>query len=249
MHITGCRRRRPASTTKWMAGVLLAALTANLHAQPVRWRGDFVYFADSAHFTDCASGKRWPVAMTGDYLALERAYLHWQSAPTAPLLVNFDGRLEVREPMEGPAREHMIVDRFASVEPGNTCAMVSTAKQKATAALKDTYWKLVEVGAAPVAMLPAQQREVRITLASEGSRLSGFSGCNQLIGSYEARDQTLRFQAAGTMMACEPPLMELERKVHGALGATMAYRIEGERLILLGADGRPLASFDAVYLR
>ncbi|MDM0104281.1 META domain-containing protein [Variovorax sp. J22R24] len=231
--------------------MLVAALAACLHAQPVRWRGEFVYFADSAAFTDCASGKRWPVAMTGDYLALERAYLHWHSAPTAPLLVNFDGRLEIREPMEGPAREHMIVERFASVEPGNTCEMVSTGKQKqkATAALKDTYWKLAEIGGAPVAMLPGQQREVRITLASEGSRLSGFSGCNQLIGSYEAKDQTLRFQAAGTMMACEPPLMELERKVHVALGATSAYRIEGERLIILGADGKTLAGFDAVYLR
>ncbi|MDM0001996.1 hypothetical protein QTI24_25550 [Variovorax sp. J22P240] len=134
MHITAHRSRRPTPTAKWMAGVFLAALTAILHAQPVHWRGEFVYFADSAHFTDCASGKRWPVAMTGDYLALERAYLHWHSAPTAPLLVNFDGRLEVREPMEGPAREHMIVDRFASVEPGNTCAMVSTGKLKTTAA-------------------------------------------------------------------------------------------------------------------
>ena len=131
MDITGCRWRRHTSTAKWMAGMLLAAfagLSTSLHAQPMHWRGEFVYFADSAHFTDCASGKQWPVVMTGDYLALERAYMHWQSAPKAPLLVNFDGRPEVREPMEGPAREHMVVDRFASVEPGNTCAMVSVGK-------------------------------------------------------------------------------------------------------------------------
>ena len=131
MDITGCRWRRHTSTAKSMAGMLLAALaglSTSLHAQPMHWRGEFVYFADSAHFTDCASGKQWPVVMTGDYLALERAYMHWQSAPKAPLLVNFDGRPEVREPMEGPAREHMVVDRFASVEPGNTCAMVSVGK-------------------------------------------------------------------------------------------------------------------------
>ncbi|MDM0074515.1 hypothetical protein QTH90_08985 [Variovorax sp. J2P1-59] len=139
MHISWRLGHSPTSTAKWMACTLLAALFASAHAQPVQWRGEFVYFADSAAFTDCASGKRWPVAMTGDYLALERAYLRWHSAPKAPLLVNFDGRLEIREPMEGPAREHMIVERFASVEPGNTCAMVSTGKPKSTAALKDTY--------------------------------------------------------------------------------------------------------------
>lgn len=113
--------RRPNLRAKWITAVLLGALAASLHAQPVRWRGDFVYFADAAVFTDCASGKRWPVAMTGDYLALERAYLQWRSAPQAPLLANIDGRLEVREPMEGPAREHMVVDRFVSVQPGYTC--------------------------------------------------------------------------------------------------------------------------------
>jgi heat shock protein HslJ len=107
----------------------------------------------------------------------------------------------------------------------------------------------VDIGGTEVRMTPTQQQEVRITLASDGSRLMGFSGCNQLIGSYEAGDKSLRFQAAGTMMACEPELMELERKVHQALGLTTAYRIEGERLILVGADGRTLAAFDAVYLR
>lgn len=240
--------RRHASIVKW-ASTLLAALAMSGHAEPVQWRGEFVYFADSAIFTDCASGKPRPVAIHDDYLALERAYLHWRSAPGAPLLVNFVGRLEIMEPMEGPAREHMVVDRLASVEPGNTCEMVSTGKPKPRASLRDTYWKLADIGGTPVKMTPTQQREVRITMASDGSRLMGFSGCNQLVGSYEADDRSLRFQAAGTMMACEPELMELERNVLQALGVTTAYRIEGERLILVGADGRKLATFDAVYLR
>lgn len=237
------------STLKWMAGALLAGLATVLQAAPLQWRGEFVYFADSAIFTDCISGKPRPVAMHDDYLALERAYLQWRSAPGAPLLVNFTGRLEVMEPMEGPAREHMIVDRFASAEPGNTCEMVSAGKQKPRVSLRDTYWKLTDLGDTPVKMTPTQQREVRITLSSDGSRLMGFTGCNQLAGSYEADRRGLRFQAAGTMMACEPELMDLERKVHQALGFTTTYRIEGERLSLMGADGTTLASFDAIYLR
>ncbi len=112
---------RPNPKSKWITAAMLGALAASLQAQPVRWSGDFVYFADSAIFTDCASGKRWPVAMSGDFLALQHAYMQWQAEPKAPLLANFDGRLEVREPMEGPAREHMVVDRFVSVQPGYTC--------------------------------------------------------------------------------------------------------------------------------
>jgi len=87
----------------------------------LRWRGEFRYLADAATFTDCASGLRWPVAMAGDYLALERLYQQQRSAPGAALLVGFDGRLEVRAAMEGPPREHIVVDRSDATEPGAAC--------------------------------------------------------------------------------------------------------------------------------
>jgi uncharacterized lipoprotein YbaY/uncharacterized lipoprotein NlpE involved in copper resistance len=89
--------------------------------EPLRWRGEFVYLADAATFTDCASGLLWPVALTGDYLAAERLYMKMRSAPGAPLLVTFDGRLEVRPAMEGPAREHMVIDRLGDAESGVNC--------------------------------------------------------------------------------------------------------------------------------
>jgi uncharacterized lipoprotein NlpE involved in copper resistance len=89
--------------------------------EPLRWRGEFRYLADAATFTDCASGLRWPVAMAGDYLALERAYLQQRSAPGAPLVVAFDGRLKVRAAMEGPPREHIVVDRHGGAEPAASC--------------------------------------------------------------------------------------------------------------------------------
>jgi uncharacterized lipoprotein NlpE involved in copper resistance len=108
----------------WTAATLLW-LAASLHAEPAHWRGDFVYFADAASFTDCASGRRWPVAMTADAAALQQGYLEWRKEPTAPLLVNFDGRLELREAMEGAPREQMVVERFRSVEPGYTCAKLA----------------------------------------------------------------------------------------------------------------------------
>jgi uncharacterized lipoprotein NlpE involved in copper resistance len=89
--------------------------------EPLRWRGEFVYMADAAMFTDCASGLRWPVATAGDYLAAERRYAQSRSGPGAPVVVSFDGRLEVLPAMEGPPREHMVVERFGGAEPGGNC--------------------------------------------------------------------------------------------------------------------------------
>ena len=122
--------RRSISNTRWIAGMALVGLTASLHAEPLYWRGELVYFADAASFTDCASGKRWPVAMAGDFLSMQRSYMQWQSAPVAPLLVSFEGRLEVREAMEGPPREQMVVDRFSSAQPGDSCALVTKGKPR-----------------------------------------------------------------------------------------------------------------------
>jgi len=89
--------------------------------ESLRWRGEMVYMADAANFIDCASGVRWPVVMTGDYLAMERAYTQGRTAPGAPLLVAFDGRLAVMPGMDGPPREHMLVAAFIAAEPGRRC--------------------------------------------------------------------------------------------------------------------------------
>ena len=65
----------------------------------------------------------------------------------------------------------------------------------------------------------------------------------------EAVSDELRLsQTAGTMMACMPPLMDLERKVLKVIGITTGYRIDGEQLTLL-ADGQALTRFESVYLR
>jgi len=219
-------------------------ITESLH-----WHGEFRYLADAATFTDCASDKRWPVATLGDYLAVERNYLQARSAPAAPLLINFDGRLEVLPAMEGPPIEQIVVDRFDGSQPGATCSSLKQDKNSNAASLTDTYWKLIELEGDKVVVAPTQQREVRITLASEGSRVNGFSGCNRFMGGYVKDGNNLKFtQMAGTMMACEAPLMELESQVLKMLSVTTSYRIDNGQLIFLAGD-KVLARFKAVYLR
>jgi uncharacterized lipoprotein YbaY/heat shock protein HslJ/uncharacterized lipoprotein NlpE involved in copper resistance len=213
-------------------------------SETLRWRGEFAYTADTASFTDCASGMRWAVAMSGDYASVVKPYRD----TATPMLVHVDGRLAVLPAMDGAAREQMIIERFDSAEAGTGC-QAKAQDAKPAASLANTYWKLTELGDMKINMTETQKREVRITLANEGGRVMGFGGCNQIVGSYEQEGATLRFkQMAGTRMACPAPLMALENDVLKALAAVTAYHIEGDRLILL--DGiQVLARFEAVYLR
>jgi putative lipoprotein len=125
----------------------------------------------------------------------------------------------------------------------------ATAPPAGAAPLQNTYWKLVELLGTTV-VVPEKQREPHLILRADGRRLSGFSGCNHLAGSYALDGEKLSFgRAAGTLMAC-PQGMEQERAFLDALARVQGFRIGGgQRLELLDAEGSPLARFDAVYLR
>ena len=126
------------------------------------------------------------------------------------------------------------------------CTSAPPASSKAS--LTNTYWKLVELHGARVTMTPEQEREVRITLDDNG-KVSGFTGCNQLMGGYTVAADVLRFtQLGGTRMMCPPPAMQLESAVLAHLNSVTGFRIEGEQLILL-KDGAPVARYDSVYLK
>ena len=124
----------------------------------------------------------------------------------------------------------------------------STAPTSSTASLTNTYWKLVELDGARVSMTPEQEREVRITLDDNG-KVTGFTGCNQVMGGYTVAADVLRFtQLAGTRMMCPPPAMQLESAVLANLNSVTGFRIDGQQLILL-KDGAPVARYESVYLK
>ncbi len=124
----------------------------------------------------------------------------------------------------------------------------STAPASSTASLTNTYWKLTELDGARVSMAPEQEREVRITLDDNG-KVTGFTGCNRVMGGYTVAAEGLRFtQLAGTRMMCPPPAMQLESAVLANLNSVTGFRIEGEQLILL-KDGAPVARYESVYLK
>lgn len=114
--------------------------------------------------------------------------------------------------------------------------------------LKDTYWRLREVGGQP--FLPASgQREPHLVLASKEQRMHGFAGCNRMLGGYEQEADSLRFaHVATTMMACVNG-MDTETAFTHALERTARYRIDGDLLTLIDAEGATTAILQATALR
>lgn len=74
------------------------------------------------------------------------------------------------------------------------------------------------------------------------SRVAGSSGCNRFTGSWKQDGRTITLgKFASTMMACPPPIMEVERRFLTTLEAvnTATYTEAGEA-ILSAPDGRKL---------
>jgi heat shock protein HslJ len=118
---------------------------------------------------------------------------------------------------------------------------------KSTAELLNTFWKLTQVGE-QVITTPEGARDIHLVLHSENQRVTGFSGCNTMTGSYVLERDKLRFdQMAGTLMACVGSGMELEKKFLSVFPQVAHWKIRGETLQLSDADGKTLASFESRY--
>ena len=107
--------------------------------------------------------------------------------------------------------------------------------------LNGTAWVLDSLGGE--APLPGHAA----TLRFEGSRATGTDGCNRYMAGWQATESRLAFTSgpAATMMACEPAVMQRADAFRAALTAANGYRREADRLLLLGEDGRELATFVA----
>jgi len=212
---------------------------------PMVLRGLYQYMADAASLQECRSGARYPVLITRDHLALERAYLHAQPAPGAPMLAVIEGRFLQQPPEPGMApRDHIVVERFLTLRPGETCAADAPAK----ATLANTYWRPVELGGKPV-IFRGDMREPHLILDLKDSRVRGFSGCNGFGGGFTQDGAKLGFKGiVSTMMACLHT-GDLEQRFFAALKNAAAYTIRGEALELRSADGAVLGRFEARYLR
>ena len=105
----------------------------------IRMSGMYRYMADAAVFTECRTGKLYPVPLEEDHISLERAYLATRAEPGEPLFATFDGRIEIRPAIEGGGtRPFVVVERFERLSPKESCHSLELE-------LTGTTWKLIEL--------------------------------------------------------------------------------------------------------
>ncbi|EBV1617769.1 envelope stress response activation lipoprotein NlpE, partial [Salmonella enterica] len=101
----------------------LVPVTASLPVTPMPLRGMYVYRADAATFTDCATGKRLPVASNAQ---LERGYLTAKGEAEKPVLLTVEGHFVfAANPDTGEPVKTLIADKNAKFAPGKDCTLTS----------------------------------------------------------------------------------------------------------------------------
>ncbi len=133
--------------------------------------------------------------------------------------------------IEGALAEHYILEKIPFTD-----------------AITEKYWKLVELYGQKVTMDKNQQKEVHIILKSSSGALTGYSGCNSLMGGYntEAGNRIKFSNIAVTLRACDN--LDSEKTFLNALEQADNYTIRNDTLSLNKAKMAPLAIFEAVYL-
>lgn len=88
------------------------------------FEGDFVYFADSAVFTDYATSSNFQVATEGEYLNLEREFTSFNFAEPTKVNLKVEGYLEERPGMEeGTTATYLIVTKIIGFDTNRTTSL------------------------------------------------------------------------------------------------------------------------------
>jgi copper homeostasis protein (lipoprotein) len=210
----------------------------------VAMRGMYRYFADSGRFTECLTGQSWPVSRESDNAALLFAYSKARRHPGDEVLASLFGRVAAGPTMEDAEQQRtLVVERFMGVWPDETCGA-----QLSTQSLGNTYWRLTRLGAIQLSE-GLQQGEPHLILHSESRRVSGSVGCKRLMGRYELKGDALSFDQIVTARTNCPQRMRLEKAFVEALGQVKGWKIDGHRLDLLDAAGRPVACLEARQMK
>ena len=238
---------------KPIASKLNYSLTPKGIFQPMKptltLQGTFVYLADSARFTPCATGKSMPVKMEDDYLALEKAYMSARQTPQQVMLATVEGQISKQPRTEGEGSEQVLrVKKFVSLDKASACPVSSSTPTPAAepAALLDRTWNLVQLGDKTIPPAKDERQSPHIVLSSQDQRVSGSGGCNRLMGGYTLDGDKLRFsKMASTMMMCEEQA-QTEHAFLQSLDKVARFSLQGDALTLWDEAGNALARLRAV---
>ena len=97
------------------------------------------------------------------------------------------------------------------------------------APLEETYWKLISIADEKIKH-PDKDRIIHLIFYEDDSRISGYAGCNTVIGNYVLNDgDKIVVLAARTKMHCED-FMDIEEKYLQLLTDSDSYKIVGHQL-------------------
>ncbi len=209
---------------------------------PMSMRGRFIARSGVYSFTECKTGKTYPLVFERPNPAVERQYLTLRPAPGKPLMATLKGRIAVRRGRKGGgASEHVIVQSFGRFLPGVSCA----EPLQPAARLSGTHWRPIAI--AGFAGSPQGERKgPHIVLSARDGGVKGFTGCNSLMGLYASDRSTISFSMLSTTrMACSGVSGDVERAFLGALKKAAAWKISGRTLELFDAAHRPVMRLEA----
>lgn len=111
--------------------------------------------------------------------------------------------------------------------------------------VEGTAWTLEELNGAALPALPEGLSRTPGIAFSEDGRFSATAGCNTMNGTAEISGTSISFpeQIATTMMACPPPLDELEQDMAAGLAAVAELRLEDGRMLFLDSAGAAVMAF------
>lgn len=232
------------SELRRMPGFRPAPLALRLH-------GMFRYLADAPGFEECLTGRSYPVAMEGDYRALERAYMASKVGGTgAPIMASFEGEIADRPAMEGDRpTPTVIVKRFVNLWPDQRCEQAMSR-----ASLAETYWRLVRLHGESVTT-GAGEREAHLILHANDGGYKGSFGCYRYAGRYHLSGGEIAFDAPqwtadGTCPGVDPDADSPSRSDFAdALRDAHRWSVDAQALEWFDAAGSSIALFEAVYLR
>lgn len=138
---------------------------------------------------------------------------------------------------------------FASLIIAFASACTPASKPNTSAAaeitsLTATRWQLIELNGNPVTTDSTQHSIPQMTLKTNDSTFSGNTGCNNMAGTYQAKEMNrISFsKIIATKMACLNT-MELESDFLRVLEQADNFIITGDTLVLNKARMAPLAKF------
>lgn len=197
--------------------------------------GMLIYMADAPSIVECATGLRFPVVMTPEWIEIQRAYAHSRYIGGGYLHTQADVTMTWEKPEEGPARHHLRFGNLQRVVPGQTCG-------SPTALLANHEWDVVELDGFFSSDLDEMQARPYVRFS--GQQLSGRTGCNVMAGTIHIKENTLSFgPIVSTRMFCQEAA-EVEARFLQLMEEAKYSSLEGQQWTWYDKNMKRLMSFE-----